>query len=175
MRFKAVNQEIDRIETDTIVLSFFEDERPLKGPVGLTDWNMCGRLSRLIMDQLIAGTYGEPLLMPANHRMASEKVLVVGLGEVSGYDLERFRKVVEQICETLIKIQVTRFALPLPGVALSGLDPADAAELLGNAVQQYFGAHTEWLSSLDILVVAAGPDLKRINPVLARIERSMGS
>ncbi|HPM78713.1 MAG TPA: M17 family peptidase N-terminal domain-containing protein [bacterium] len=172
MKLKATSQEIDLIETDTVVLSFFENERPLKGAVGLTDWRMCGRLSRLIMHKWIDGEYGEPLLMPANHRMNSEKVLVVGLGLFDQYDMNRYKQMVDKICETLMKIQVNRFALPLPGVELAQLDPAEAAEFLGKALQRVYGPKADLLRGLEVVVVAPGPDLKRINPVLARLERS---
>ncbi len=172
MKLKATSQEIDLIETDTVVLSFFENERPLKGAVGLTDWRMCGRLSRLIMHNWIDGEYGEPLLMPANHRMNSGKVLVLGLGLFDQYDMNRYKQVVDKICETLMKIQVNRFALPMPGVELAQLDPAEAAEILGKALQRVYGPKADLLRGLEVVVVAPGPDLKRINPVLARLERS---
>lgn len=175
MKLRGTSQEIDIIETNTVVLSFFEDERPLKGAVGLTDWRMGGFLSRLIMDRWIDGHYAEPLLMPANHRMNSQKVFVIGLGSVQEYDLGRYKKLITQICEALYKIQVNRFALPLPGVFLSGLDPADAAEILGRSLEEWFGANNEMMTDMQVTVVASGSELKRINPVLARLERSIGN
>jgi hypothetical protein len=171
MKLRATSQEIDKIETDTVVLSFFHDERPLKGAVGLTDWRLGGFLSRLIMSKWIDGKFDDPLLMPANHRMQSNKVFVVGLGPVSAYDLSRYQKVVEHIADALFKINVTRFALPLPGVLLAGLDPGDAAEIFGRAVHTRYGKNPDMMAGLEVVVIAPGPDLKRINPVLARIER----
>ena len=172
MKMRATSQEIDRIETDTVVLSFFHDERPLKGAVGLTDWRLGGFLSRLIMSKWIDGKFGEPLLMPANHRMQSKKVFVLGLGPVSAYDLHRYQQVIDHIVDALYKIKVNHFALPLPGVLLAGLDPADAAEIFGRAVQKRYGENADMMAGLEIVVIAPDPDLKRINPVLARIERS---
>ncbi len=171
MKLRATSQEIDKIETDTVVLSFFHDERPLKGAVGLTDWRLGGFLSRLIMSKWIDGKFGDPLLMPANHRMQSQKVFVLGLGPVTAFDMRRYRDVVDHIADALFKIRVNRFALPLPGVLLAGLDPADAAEVLGRAVHTRYAKDPDLMAGLDVVVVAPGPDLKRISPVLARIER----
>jgi hypothetical protein len=104
--------------------------------------------------------------------MQSKKVFVLGLGPVSAYDLRRYQQVIEHIVDALYKIKVTRFALPLPGVLLAGLDPADAAEIFGRAVQTRYAENADMMAGLEIVVIAPGPDLKRINPVLARIERS---
>ena len=49
---------------DALVLTFFREERPLRGAAGLADWRLCGRLSRLIKLGRLRGDNGESLLMP---------------------------------------------------------------------------------------------------------------
>lgn len=173
MKLKCTSQEIDRIPTNTMVLTFFQDERPLKGATGLTDWRMCGRLSRLIMEKWIDGHFGEPLLMPSNHRLQSELVLMVGLGPRAEYDLSRFKQVIEKIFDALKGLHAYNFTLSLPGIALTGLDAVDAAEMMGKVIQSRFGTNKEIINALEVTVVAPGPDLKRINPIFARLERSI--
>jgi Cytosol aminopeptidase family, N-terminal domain len=174
MKLRGTSQSSDQVTTDAIVLSFFEDERPLKGPTGLADWHLCGRLSRLIIQKFVDGAFGEPLLMPATHRMPCEKVVVLGLGKKGAFNLDKYRTIVGQMCDALIKMRVNHFALALPGVALTELDPAEAASILGNVIASRFGTAPDLLADLDVTVFAERRNLKAINPVLARLERSVG-
>lgn len=173
MKLRGTSQEIDQIQTDALVLSFFEDERPLKGSTGLTDWYMCGRLSKLIMSDFISGRFGEPLLMPAKRGMPFSKVLVMGLGKQAEFSVERFEYVIRQVCETLIKMNVNQFSLALPGVETSALDPAEAAEILGKVIPECFQGNPELLTDLEVTVITHRGSLKSINPVLARLERTL--
>jgi hypothetical protein len=172
MKLRGVGQDIDQVPTDTLVLSFFQDERPLKGQTGLCDWRLCGRLSKLIKTKYIEGQFGDPLLMPADRQLPCEKILVVGLGPRNLFSLDRFRQVVTNICEALRKLQVTRFALALPGIGLSELDPAEASDILGKLIPSAFGPDQRVLENVDVTVLADRGQLKSIAPVLARLERS---
>lgn len=42
-------RRLDELKSEAIALAFFEDERPLRGAMGLLDWRLCGALSRLIL------------------------------------------------------------------------------------------------------------------------------
>ncbi len=44
MKAKILSESIDKTHSDTLVLSFFKDERPLRGANGLIDWRLCGRV-----------------------------------------------------------------------------------------------------------------------------------
>ncbi|MDP8222344.1 MAG: M17 family peptidase N-terminal domain-containing protein [Candidatus Lernaella stagnicola] len=174
MKLRGTSQRSDQVPTDTLVLSFFKDERPLKGATGLSDWHLSGRISRLIMQHFVDGTFGEPLLMPALRRMPCDKIMVAGLGRRENYTIQAYRTICKKICEALAKLNVTDFALELPGVALSELDAAEAAEILGNAIAERFGGDKERLARVEVTVFAERRHLKIINPILARLERSLG-
>ena len=173
MKLRGTSQAIERVITDTIVLFYFEDERPLKGAAGLADWRMCGRISKLIMSDFVSGEFGEPLLMPASHRLPWEKILTVGLGRRDTFDIKRYRQVIDQMINALDKMNIVRFALALPGTTLGDLEPGQAAEILGEMLIEHFGTKSETLARLDATVVAERDALKIINPVLARLERSV--
>jgi hypothetical protein len=172
MKLRGVSQEVDQIQTDALVLSFFQDERPLKGTAGMSDWHMCGRLSKLIMARFVDGKFGEPLLMPAARRMACQKILLIGLGPTAKFDFDLYRSIVNQACDALRKLQVTHFALPLPGIGLSSVDAGEAAEYLGKILPSKFGPDQRVLENLDVMVIADRNQLKSIAPVLARLERT---
>jgi hypothetical protein len=172
VKLRGVSQEVDQIQVEALVLSFFQDERPLKGSTGLSDWHMCGRLSRLVMNGFVDGRFGDPMLMPAPRRMACEKILVLGLGPRAKFDIDLYRSVVNSACDILRKLNVTRFALSLPGIGLSAVDPAEAADYLGKVLPTRFGPDPRILEALDVSVIADRNQLKSIAPVLARLERS---
>jgi hypothetical protein len=172
MKLRGTSQDIDQVQAQAMVLSFFQDERPLKGSTGLTDWRMCGRFSKLIMSRFIDGRMGEPLLMPASHQLPVDKILLFGLGQREKFDLEQYKKVVGEMCDVLRRLQVTQFSLALPGITLSNLEPAEAAEILGKTVPSRFGPDHRLLEKVEVTVVADRNQLKSINPVLARLERS---
>jgi len=98
---------------------------------------------------------------------------MVGLGPRAEYDLNRFKQVIEKIFDALKGLHAYNFTLSLPGIALTGLDAVDAAEMMGKVIQSRFGTNKEIINALEVTVVAPGPDLKRINPIFARLERSI--
>ena len=85
MRLRAVNTDVVKLDVETLVITFFEDERPLKGQAGLADWRLCGAVSQLIIDRRIDGYVGEKILFPMSHRMKCDKILAIGLGQSNAF------------------------------------------------------------------------------------------
>ncbi len=86
MKAKILSEPIDKVPSDTLVLSVFKDERPLKGANGLVDWRLCGKISRLIMDKTITCDYKEVTLIMSSKKMMAPRILVVGLGESKDFN-----------------------------------------------------------------------------------------
>ncbi len=107
----------DEASGDTLVLTFFSDERPLRGAAGLADWRLCGRISRLIKNRRIAGGLGEALMMPPGGRLPFRLMLLFGLGASQGFDEKAYRESVKRIRAVLGKAGVGRYALQPPGRA----------------------------------------------------------
>jgi len=74
-------EAIDQAGAEALCLFVSEDERPLNGLAGLTDWRLAGRLSRMIRAGLVTGASGEALLTPPGARLAFGKLFVFGLGK----------------------------------------------------------------------------------------------
>src|SRR6186997_1926823 len=91
---------------DALLLTFFADERPLRGAAGLADWRLCGRLSRLIKQGRIEGKRGETLLLPPGRRLRFGRVLLFGLGDSSRFDEEAYRRDVRWIRSVAAKAGV---------------------------------------------------------------------
>ncbi|HMK71888.1 MAG TPA: M17 family peptidase N-terminal domain-containing protein [Myxococcaceae bacterium] len=65
---------------DTLCLFVAEDERPLAGAAGLTDWRLCGRLSRLLVEGFFTGAADDSVLLPSAGRIGPGRIVVFGLG-----------------------------------------------------------------------------------------------
>ncbi|MCB1153261.1 hypothetical protein KDL45_06390, partial [bacterium] len=124
MRIRAANTNVEEVETDTVVVSFFEDERPLKGHTGMADWRLCGTLSKFIMEGRIDGHLGEKILFPMNHRMRCRKIVAMGLGASKDFNDQAFTGVCRNTADAVYNLGVPEFSLALPGSILEGFDPA---------------------------------------------------
>lgn len=74
-------ETLDTLEdVDTLCLFVAEDERPLSGAAGLSDWRLCGQLSRLLVDGFFTGAADDSVLLPSNGRIGPARIVVFGLG-----------------------------------------------------------------------------------------------
>src|SRR5919109_1227653 len=84
---KVLLRDITKVESDAVVVGFFEDVRPLKGLAGRLDWLLCGSLSRLLIENRLRGSLGDVALLTARGKIPAQKIFMVGLGPRSGFSL----------------------------------------------------------------------------------------
>jgi Cytosol aminopeptidase family, N-terminal domain len=65
---------------DTLCLFIAEDERPLSGVSGLSDWRLCGQLSRVLVNGFFSGAADDSMLLPSAGRIGPSRLVVFGLG-----------------------------------------------------------------------------------------------
>jgi hypothetical protein len=121
-------RHLDRLKSEALSLPFFSDERPLHGVLGLVDWRMHGRISRLIVSGRISGSSDEITLVPARPRLTFEKVLLFGLGPREAFTAEVYERTTARILSTLTRARVRASAVVLPGRSLGLIDPVSAME-----------------------------------------------
>jgi hypothetical protein len=73
-------QDIKKLETDALIVGFYEDVRPLKGLAGELDWLLCGALSSLILKKKIRGSLGDVALLTSRGKVPAQKIFMIGLG-----------------------------------------------------------------------------------------------
>jgi hypothetical protein len=76
----VILQDIKKLETDALIVGFYEDVRPLKGLAGDLDWLLCGSLSNLIIENKLRGTLGDVALLTPRGKVPAKKIFMVGLG-----------------------------------------------------------------------------------------------
>jgi hypothetical protein len=114
---------------DALVLTFFRDERPLRGAAGLADWRLCGRLSRLIKLGRIRGEPGESLLMPPGRRLPFRRIVLFGLGSARPFDEGVFRGHVRRIRDVMKRAGIHEYAVQPPGRATGMVAARRALEM----------------------------------------------
>jgi hypothetical protein len=80
---------LDDHPADLLVLTAFQDERPLEGLAGLVDWRLCGALSSWRVGGFSTGAFGEQVLMPTGRRLSHPKLLLMGLGPRAEHRADR--------------------------------------------------------------------------------------
>ncbi|HMI91498.1 MAG TPA: leucyl aminopeptidase, partial [Polyangiales bacterium] len=71
VRFAAPEMaQLDALRCEALALSFFSDERPLRGPLGLIDWRLCGFVSQLLTSGRVGGALLETVLVPARPKLS---------------------------------------------------------------------------------------------------------
>ena len=125
----ATMESLDRLHAELVVLPFFEDERPLRGPSGLIDWRLCGAISRKILAGYMDGRFGEKGLLTNPARLRADGVLCFGLGPSETFDEGRARTACSSIAEALREARTSSVALALPGRSLERLSALRAMQL----------------------------------------------
>jgi hypothetical protein len=120
---------LDRLQADVLVLSLFEDERPLRGTAGYCDWRLCGRVSGLIQENAFGCRRGEVLLTNTGSRIGAERILLFGLGARNQFDRNSFFQTVDLMLRVLTKARLNKVALELPFVETGSITAAEAFRL----------------------------------------------
>ena len=141
MKFKTLQPTLPRLDElayDTLVLSHFADERPLRGVGGLVDWRLNGKLSRLIMAERLTGAWGEQLLYPQSSRLTVNKLVYFGLGDRTKFGSTRFKEITNRMLRTLMRLGCWSFATVLPGRESLKLVPRQLIDLWLGELQKVF-------------------------------------
>ncbi|MGE5173470.1 MAG: M17 family peptidase N-terminal domain-containing protein [Betaproteobacteria bacterium] len=111
MVVKVILQDIKKVESDAIVVGFFEDVRPLKGLAGQLDWLLCGSLSGLLLKNKLRGSLGDVALLTAREKVPSPKILMIGFGPWSGFSLSTLRNTARTVASSVLGVGATHAAL----------------------------------------------------------------
>ncbi len=114
MRIIVQSEKIAQVYVETLVVGFFEDVRPLKGFAGEIDWYTNGAVSDLVLQNKIRGTLGEASLL-ATSKLATPKVLLIGLGPKKYYSVEIFQRLSGHALEILSRLKPREAAMDLWG------------------------------------------------------------
>lgn len=108
---KVLLQDIKKLETEAIIVGFFQDIRPLKGLAGELDWLLCGSLSNLIINNKLRGSLGDVALLTAQGKMPTQKIFMVGLGKQAEFSSSHLRSAAKIAAERALGAGVKKVAI----------------------------------------------------------------
>ena len=133
LSMKVVHHDIKKLETEAVIVGFYEDVRPLKGTAGELDWLLCGALSHLVIDGKLRGTLGEVALLTSQGKIPAPKIFMLGLGSKQQRTPESLRIAARTAAVSALGAGVTSAALEYFTV----FSPEDEANL--RALQEGLG------------------------------------
>ena len=104
---------IEQVEADVVVVTFFGDDRPLRGNASRVDWRLCGRLSHLLAEDRVSGKVGDAVLVPTLGGMRAPLVIALGLGPARAFDARRCRAAARDAFERAHRLRARSAALAL--------------------------------------------------------------
>ncbi len=131
---------IDSLVVDSIVVGVCRDVRPLAGLLGVLDWRLCGRLSRLVAAGDITGATDERVLIPTGGQLAVPRIVVYGWGSPADAKASGAARI-EGIATMIEQLKAARvaFAFPEPARPLVHLAP-EVERQLSRRLVVCFGA-----------------------------------
>ncbi len=108
---KVILQDIKKLETDALIVGFFEDVRPLKGLAGELDWLLCGSLSNLILSHKLRGSLGDVALLTSRGKIPAQKIFMVGLGPARSLSPASLRRAARTAASSALNAGATKAAL----------------------------------------------------------------
>ena len=165
---------MDGLESDTLLVSHFDDERPLRGVGGLLDWRLNGKLSNLVLQGMTTGVWGEQLLYPQGERVPFNNLIYFGLGDRTKYNSTRFKEISNRMLRTVMRLQIWSFAMTLPGRDAVKLVPRQAIELWLSELQRVFVSQRYHDLQFDITFLCSEADEAEIKEPLMLFARQHG-
>jgi leucyl aminopeptidase len=157
MEFKAIIDAKARHEAGCAVVGVYED-----GDLGIAarriDAQLNGMIGRLRGDGDFSAKLGEALLLPAPAGAAAARVLLIGLGNRSGYGRKQYRKVLQSTVQSLAKTGASDAVVYLALEQVGDLDVQYRARI----VAEVFCAQ---LYKIPDLKTAARPKTPRLSSV----------
>ncbi len=128
MEIKVIAGDITKIETEAIMVGFFEGmERP-SGDLAAIDQALDGAISRLIAQGEIKGKLNEITIIHSLGKLPTARVVVVGLGKKEELLQDRVRMAVGEACRLLQQRGVGDVAAVALGAGVAGMGLDGAAQ-----------------------------------------------
>jgi len=146
-------EPVDLQESDLLITTFFQDERPLRGSIGWVDWRLNGMVSRLLTENKLKGEWGERILIPSEGRISPRLILLFGLGEVREYSYLSVREIVPFITEILKNLKASRLCFSLPFGEEYNVDCGKLTEVLIEGITDRldpYPSDREWIENLTL-------------------------
>jgi len=128
MKIEVIAGDITKIETEAIMVGFFEGmERP-DSDLAVIDKALDGAISQLIGQGEIKGKLNEITIIHSLGKLPAARVVVVGLGKKEELSQDRVRMAVGETCRLLQQKGIDNVATVAPGAGVAGISLEGSAQ-----------------------------------------------
>ncbi len=166
MDIRVEHGSIQTAPVDTIIVNLFAGVTAPGGATGAVDQALSGAITELIAAGDFNGRAGDVAVLYPRGAVPARRVLVVGLGDRAGFDLEGVRRAAAAAVRRARELRARQVATIVHGAGIGGLSPEAAAQatvegsLLGlyrfAADRQAEADETHQLNSLALFEFDAG-------------------
>lgn len=161
-------EPIERARVDITAVFFFEDERPLSGAAGRTDWRLCGKLSELIAQGWITGAAGEAVLVTPRGALGAPILVALGLGRRPDFGAEVLEAAARDAASRSLTLRASNLALPLPGSESSAIPLRRRVDAVVNGAM---AAVAELQSDLHLKLIAQASEVVPVTDALRAMQQ----
>jgi leucyl aminopeptidase len=130
MEIKVIAGDITRIETEAIIVSFFDGMKRPDGNLAAIDRALAGAISQLIGQGEIKGKLNEVTIVHSLGKLPAARVVVVGLGKKEELSLDRVRMAAGEACRLLQQREISHVATVALGAEVAGIGLDGAAQVV---------------------------------------------
>jgi leucyl aminopeptidase len=87
MKVKVKKGRIGQIKDQAIILSHFEDQKKLSGPIKAIDDQLSGLISQLLRNKDFVGRLNQTAIIYSQGKLPTPRIILVGLGKRGEFDL----------------------------------------------------------------------------------------
>jgi leucyl aminopeptidase len=131
MKLNVFQGNIIESPADTIIVNLFEGVTVPGGATGAVDKALSGAITELIQSGDLRGKLGEVGVLYPRGAIQARRVLIAGLGKADVFDLENVRRASSHAIKKARELNARKVATIVHGAGIGGLDPADAAQAVG--------------------------------------------
>ncbi len=128
MDVKVVNASIQATAADAIIVNLFEGVAVPAGAAGAVDKALSGAISEVIRANDFRGKLNEVSVIYSRGAIPASRVIVIGLGKVVDFSLERIRQAAATAAKKARELGCKSIASTAHGAGTGQIDPALAAQ-----------------------------------------------
>ncbi|MCK7521185.1 MAG: hypothetical protein MZV64_27620 [Ignavibacteriales bacterium] len=138
MNIKVKQGNLTECSCDVLVVNLFEGVKEPSGATGAVNKALDNIISSYIIEKEgFKGKLNETYVIPTYGKIKADKVLLVGLGNKSDFNLDKIRQVAATVIKKAKGLKAEKVCSILHGAGIGGLNPEDCIQMIAEESRCY--------------------------------------